>query len=212
MNYPNQPYVGYKTFQSGLKHVLLAGFLVAPGTGGDVSAQNIERLKAPLERHVNPFVPIQVNTVQSIAPQVVIAGTNEDLNHIIEILNPNISELAKALHVSRQAIYKWKKGEPAGRDSAEKLQDLAQAANVFAQAGLSVTPQMLRRTVSNGQNFWEIVESGGSATAAAQTLTEIVMIGQRQRALLNERLASKAKLESMDSDFPVSYEDDYPSV
>jgi transcriptional regulator with XRE-family HTH domain len=180
--------------------------LASPGTGGD-------RLRALPERPGNPFVPVHVtSTPQSIALQPASAGTNEDLNHIIDILDPNISELAKALHVSRQAIYKWKKGEPAGRDSSEKLQDLAQAAIVFAQAGLSVTPQMLRRTVSNGQNFWEIVENGGSATAAAQTLTEIAMIGQRQRALLNERLAGKAKLESMDSDFPVSYEDDYPSV
>lgn len=184
---------------------MLSTSLVMPGTGGDTFKQNLERLQNPLERHIHTLVPIQEAVRETIS-----INPFEDFNHIVNVLNPNISELAKILHVSRQAIYKWKNGEGISDESAQKLHDLARAADVFVKAGIEVNPFMLRRTVSNGQSFLEIVEQGGSALEAAKTLVQIVEIGQRERAFVDERLATKKnrKTGSIIDDFPLSYEDD----
>jgi transcriptional regulator with XRE-family HTH domain len=191
-----------------LQHAVIAFLstsLLIPGTGGDTSKQNLERLQNPFERHIHTLVPIQEAVKETIS-----INSIEDLNHIVNVLNPNISELAKILHVSRQAIYKWKNGEGISDESAQKLHDLARAADVFVKAGIEVNPFMLRRTVSGGQSFLEIIEQGGSAVEAAKTLVQIVEIGQRERALLDQHLANRPrKTGSIIDDFPVSYQDDY---
>lgn len=134
----------------------------------------------------------------------------KDLLFITTVLNPSISELAKMLHVSRRAIDQWKNGEGISEESAKKLHGLARAADVFVKAGLEISPFMLRRIVANGQSFLEIVESGGSAIEAARALVQIVQIGQRQRALIEERLTTKQnrKTGSIIEEFPLPYDDD----
>ncbi len=193
--------------------VLLSGIFMLPGTGGDVSKINIDRLTNPPAQYGRRLVAIdQVKVV--IVSDTIIASLAleplEDLNHIMTVFNSNISELAKMLRVSRQAIYKWENGEGISRESAERLYGLARAADVFVEAGLIVNLFMLRRTVADGQSFLEIVESGGSAVEAARTLVQVVQIGQRQRALIDQRLATKEtrKTVSIIEEFPLAYEDD----
>ncbi len=191
---------------------LIAGGFFAVGTGGHTSGISAERILNPTSQRSHPFASIQHATQIAVVAGETTSALEplEDLKHIMTVLNPNISELAKVLHVSRQAIYKWINGEGISQESAEKLQRLARAADVFAEADLTVTLFMLRRTVTKSQSFLEIVESGGSAVEAARALVQIVQIGQRQRTLLNERLANKeSNSEPFEADFPVSYLDDY---
>ena len=196
---------------------LASGLLLSPGTGGDVSALNVERLRNPPAQYSQPFVRLyqihQVDEARTVQPAVEVTFTLNpvaDMDRIMNVFNSNISELAKMLHVSRQAIYKWKNGEGISDESAEKLHSLARAADFFVEAGLVVTPFMLRRTVVNGQSFLEIVEHGGSPVKAAQNLVQLVQIGQRQRALINQRLSTKQnrKTGSVIEEFPLPYEDD----
>ncbi len=183
----------------------ISSLLFVSGTGGDASSINIQRLKNPPAQHSHPFV-----SMQSVIASNHVSSPLEFLTRVEKILDPSISELAKMLQVSRQAIYKWKNGDGMSQDSAEKLHQLALAADLFAEAGIQVTPFMLRRTISNSQNFLEIIEQGGSALESAKTLLRIVQFGQQQRAFVDERLANKKnrKTGSIIDEFPLPYEDD----
>jgi predicted transcriptional regulator len=51
------------------------------------------------------------------------------------VLRPNVTDLAKALRVSRQAIYDWQAGRPMAADNIERLRDIARAADLFDEKG-----------------------------------------------------------------------------
>jgi transcriptional regulator with XRE-family HTH domain len=182
--------------------IAFTGFSMLIGTGGDEANFYPKNLPTQFSR---PFM-VQAHEVVS----QYVNNPLEFLNHVETNLTPSISDLAKMLGVSRQAIYKWKNGETMRPDSEQKLKQLALATDIFVQAKVQVTPFMLRRFVHSGQSFLEIVQNGGSAIETAKTLVELVQLGNQQRAAIEEQLASKKvrRTDSIIHDFPVSYEDD----
>lgn len=115
----------------------------------------------------------------------------ENLAFVRTVLRPSVADLAKALGVSRQAIYDWQAGRPIAAENATRIEDLTRAAEIFAREGLQATPQMMRRTISGGKNFFDILREGGSAESSARTLIEIVRRELNQRANLQARLAKR---------------------
>jgi DNA-binding transcriptional regulator YiaG len=127
----------------------------------------------------------------------------EAVERIREIFSPAISDLANTFGVSRQTVYNWLKGEQPKSDHFIKLTDLAQAADVIASAGISVTSAILKRKIFGGKNLFEIVSNNGSSREAALILVRIL----RQEADQQQRLANRFKgrkpvRPSDDSDFP----------
>lgn len=121
------------------------------------------------------------------------ASPADNLEHIRSILRPSVTDLAKALGVSRQAIYDWQAGKPIASENAERIIDIARASDLFAREGLQATAQVMRRSISNGKNFFEIIRDGGSAEAAARTLIDIVRRELKQREILETRLAKRTR-------------------
>lgn len=117
----------------------------------------------------------------------------DDLEHIRTVLRPSVSDLARAIGVSRQAIYDWQAGRPIAEENVERLRAIARAADLFAREGLQSTANVMRRSIANGKNFFEIVRDGGSAEAAARTLIEIIRRELKQRDSLRSRLANRAR-------------------
>ena len=117
----------------------------------------------------------------------------DNLDYIRKVLRPSVTDLARALGVSRQAIYDWQAGRPIAAENAARLQDIAHAADIFAREGLSATAQVMRRPITNGQNLFDIIRDGGSAETAARTLIDIVRRELRQRESLKSRLAKHAR-------------------
>jgi hypothetical protein len=87
----------------------------------------------------------------------------DDLDYVRTVLRPNVTDLAKALGVSRQAIYDWQAGRPIAEGNAARLQDLARAADLFAREGLQATAHGMRRPITQGKNLFDLVREGGSA-------------------------------------------------
>ena len=112
------------------------------------------------------------------------ASPAENLEHIRSVLRPSVTDLAKALGVSRQAIYDWQAGKPIAAENAARIDDIARAANLFAREGLQATAHAMRRPISNGKNLFEIIRDGGSAEAAARTLIDIIRRELKQREIL----------------------------
>jgi hypothetical protein len=117
----------------------------------------------------------------------------EDLAHVRAVLQPAVTDLAKALSVSRQALYDWQAGKPIAAENAARLADLARAADIFAFEGLTTTGQLLRRPISEGKNLFEFVREGRSAEAAARTLIHVIRQELRQREALRTRLAGRPR-------------------
>lgn len=119
--------------------------------------------------------------------------TAEDLIRVRTVLKPTVSELAKVFGVSRQAIYNWQSGEDPQPIYADKLKDLASAADVIAGEALTLNGHILKRKISNGKTLFEIAANGGSSKEAAQTLVKILRKESEQRKLLASRLQTRAK-------------------
>ncbi|MGH7074461.1 MAG: hypothetical protein ACREFD_09720 [Stellaceae bacterium] len=117
----------------------------------------------------------------------------EDLAHVRRVLRAAIADLARALGVSRQAVYDWQNGKPVAEDNAARLADLARAADVFSAEGLMASAQILRRPILSGKNLFDIVREGGSAEDAAIRLAGMVRRELRQRQVLAERLAGRKR-------------------
>ncbi len=114
----------------------------------------------------------------------------ENLTHILETLRPTVTELARVLGVSRQAIYDWKSGSSITVEHSEKLADLARAARVFASEGLTASHQILRRKIS-GRSFFDRVKDGESAEASANVLLGVARRELEQRRTLQARLGGR---------------------
>ena len=125
-----------------------------------------------------------------------VSSPADDLEHIRTVLRPNVTDLAKALGVSRQAIYDWQAGRPIAAENVARLQDIARAADLFAREGLEATAHVLRRPITKGKNLFDIIRDGGSAEAAARTLIDIVRRELKQREYLMARLAKSRSLDS----------------
>ena len=164
------PYIPVRQMAS----FMLVSVGMSVGTGGH--AGDIQLAEA-MNQPVQYSHPVQ----EMLKPVASVVDPTEYLNRIEQVLQVSVSDLAKMLGVSRQAIYKWKNGESIGLESAHKLEQLALAADVFIESGTEITPFMLRRTVKNDQNFLELVQQGNSAVEAAQILVQLIQIGKQDK-------------------------------
>jgi transcriptional regulator with XRE-family HTH domain len=168
------------------------------GTGG--SNNDFALLKDRLSSgnsHWKPLVPPHAESYARDA--------TECLARIREFFSPSVSDLAATLGVSRQTVYNWQNGELPIEASAEKLSDLARAADIFAQSDIQFSSALARRKFANGKTLFQVVESNGSATEAAKLLTRILETEAGQRKVLEARFANRPKTApSSDFDLPVA--------
>lgn len=126
----------------------------------------------------------------------------EDVARVRDVFNPAISDLAKCFQVSRQTIYNWLNGEQLTPEHSEKLEDLAIAADMFAESGIPATGSLIKRKLHNGKTLFEVVRDGGSARDAVQMLIQITTRETSQRELLAARFAGRKAIQNnADVDF-----------
>lgn len=180
--------------------VLLAGaFAVAlqVGTGGEATASYYKARGSKGYAIANYDVPSRLATgVADRTPP-------EALAQIRAVLKPAVKDLAAMIGVSRQAVYDWHGGATIASKHGERLADLAHAADLFANEGLTATSQVLHRPVVAGRSFLDIVLGGGSAADAARSLIGIVRREAEQRKVLEARLANRARPALVADDFGV---------
>lgn len=182
---------------SKVAHLFVATIL-ATGTGGIIDFHSLEQYQSG---NSSPSNILKIPAIESEP------STNpvEYIQRIREIFSPAISDLAKSLNVSRQAVYNWLNGEMPKEKHLAKLQDLAQSAEMIAQAGISMTGSLMKRKIVNGHNLLEVSQSGGSVLDAVQALIHIVRRENKQRERMKSRFANRANSShSVESDFPAT--------
>src|SRR3954451_17576908 len=179
---------------------LLAGVLAVAlqvGTGGEATARYYKA------RGSRGYAVAGYDAPSNVVTGVADRTPAEDLAQIRAVLKPAVKDLAGMIGVSRQAVYDWQSGATIASRHAERLADLARAADLFADEGLTATSQVLRRPIAAGRSFLDVVRGGGSAADAARSLIGIVGREAEQRKALEARLANRARPALLADDFGI---------
>lgn len=132
----------------------------------------------------------------------------ENIAQIRAVFKPSMADIASVFKVSRQSIYNWIAGEKPSPENVEKLDEVAQAADLLLAHGVAGSSYLVRRKLEDGKTLIEIVREGGSAQDAARSLLQIAQKETSQREALRRRLASRtATLEYSDIGSPKLNED-----
>lgn len=132
----------------------------------------------------------------------------ENIAQIRAAFKPSMADIASIFKVSRQSVYNWIAGEKPSQESVERLDDLAQAADLFQADGIVGSSYLVRRKLENGKTLMDIVREGGSAQDAARSLLQIAQKETSQRQALQRRLANRpATSEYADIGSPMLNED-----
>lgn len=167
------------------------------GTFGLLSPTYLHASAATANWHINQ---IEINGEHKATADPVSASAR-DISHIREVTKISVSELARILGVSRQAVHEWINGGPLAPKNAQLLSELAQVADIFLESGIDVTPQILRRKISGGQSILESLKQHGKAVELAQALVDTLSRESQQRQRLVTRLAGRPNPPLTDIDF-----------
>lgn len=119
-----------------------------------------------------------------------------------------MSRLPEVFGVSRQTLYNWLDGETPKPAHQDRLRQLAEAAQVFAELGVKPTALMLDRTVARGKSFLQLLASGANGKETAKKLVRIVQRGNDSRTKLDDLLTGRqAKLTASDLGAPALNEE-----
>jgi len=112
------------------------------------------------------------------------------IQQVLQELGVSNTGLARAMCVSRQAIYNWLRGDSLKPEHQAKIDSLARASEVLRK--LDVLPRaLLKQPLEAGRNFWALVREGQDPETLANRLASVFQSRQRQRALVAERGAAK---------------------
>lgn len=154
-------------------------------------------------------VPEVKQSYESLSPQLKIIPQEsndihrtaaENLIKIRTVFKPAISDLANIFGVSRQAIYNWLSGEEPIAIHAEKIKDLASAADLVTAEGIVITGHILKRKITNGKPLFQLIQDGGSARNCILVLLEMLRRESGQRKQIEQRLANRPQPASNSMD------------
>ncbi len=144
-----------------------------------------------------------INYQLPVSPKASLRTPVENLERVREVFSPGMSNLAEIFGVSRQTIYNWLNGESPRVEYITKLQDLADAADMITDAGIPLTPRLLKRPVAGGKSLFTTARDGGSIQAVAQQLIALIQHELEQRKQMDAQLSGrKITTRSVESDFP----------
>lgn len=207
----------------------MIGFLPVPATA-DFAAVHCRELPAIISRvkvverplpfievgtgglHIESFVRMGMGyqrfVVLEQAPQVEDAPYAMLMEQVKAGFGRTMSRLPEVFGVSRQTLYNWRDGETPKAAYQERLRQLADAAQVFADFGITPTTPMLDRTVTQGKTFLQLMASGADGKETAKKLVRVVQRGNVSRAKLDNLLAGrKTKFSASDIGAPALNED-----
>lgn len=173
------------------------------GTFGLLSPRYLHASAATANWNINK---IEIDDSRETAADAASASAS-DIAHIRQVMKISVSELARVFGVSRQAVHEWIKGGALSHRNAQRLSELAQAADVLLESGIDVTPQMLRRKIGGGQSLLESVKAG-KVVELARTLVDTLSREAQQRERLAARLAGRQKPALPPSDFGAPHLDE----
>jgi transcriptional regulator with XRE-family HTH domain len=118
-------------------------------------------------------------------------AVTSDIEHAKSTLDLTMTELARCLGVSRQALYNWMAGGSIKHENLAKLIELKSAADVIAMANLPERALFLRRKLPGGKTLLETIAMGSGGADAAQSLVRLANEEIEQRGALAALFADR---------------------
>lgn len=179
---------------SGVVAVATASLLLA-GTGAAYPVNSYKQWRQYVQpRVLFAFDSIEPTYTPEISSELDVRNVAQHLTNIRNVLSPSMSELAKDLGVTRQALYKWLSGENQP-DDASKMQfiiNLSNIADLFSKAGLDNANLLIKMKAFNGKSLIELVKEGENWHHPVQVLINEAK-AMDEAANLANFTASKAK-------------------
>lgn len=125
------------------------------------------------------------------AEQGIAAHPQNDIETLISLMKPSMSQLATAFRVSRQRIYDWRNGKGMSAANLDQMSALLTAARMLNDRSAVPLSQIASRKLSNGKSFWDAISSGMRPADAAANVLEIIDRDQSERNALKRSLAGR---------------------
>lgn len=114
-----------------------------------------------------------------------------DIEALISLMKPSMSQLAAAFGVSRQRIYDWRNGAGMSVQNTEQMSALLTAARMLSERSAAPLSHIANRKLSSGKSFWNAIASGVPPIDAATSALKIVERDESERNALKRSLASR---------------------
>jgi hypothetical protein len=117
----------------------------------------------------------------------------ENIARIRTVLGTGAAELANAVGIERQIASGVRQHDPVSPAAAERLANLAAAADVLEASGIAVNATLLKRRFAQGMTLLELVKAGCDAQAAAHQFVELHKREAAQRIAMQVRIAHRSR-------------------
>ena len=120
-----------------------------------------------------------------------LSSAAEDIDFVKATLRLSVTELAKYLGVSRQAVYDWKSGAHVRSENLSKLEKLLVASQVISSSEVLISSLSLSRKLPGGRTLLEAIATGTPGGEAAQALLDMLQREALARKTLEGRFAGR---------------------
>ncbi|KGT86467.1 hypothetical protein NG99_25765 [Erwinia typographi] len=144
------------------------------GTGSNYPVRDVNQWRGYVQSKVQ-FGLLKSETNQDVENEVVDFRTVSDhLNNVRNTLAPSMSELAKDLGITRQALYKWLSGESQPDDikKASYIVELSRLSDRFNEAGMGNAKLMSKMKAFEGISIIDLIKRGDNWQSAVNLLIE----------------------------------------
>ncbi|CNI70713.1 helix-turn-helix domain-containing protein [Yersinia mollaretii] len=144
------------------KAVVVTSLLLA-GTGASYPVDKIGQWRPFIQSKVQfAFESSQAASYDTNSKDVVFRTVAQHLGNIRQVLSPSMSELAKDLGITRQALYKWLSGENQPDDEAKTkfIITLSNIADEFSKANITDAKLLIKMKAFDGLSLMNLVANG----------------------------------------------------
>ncbi|HBR0793111.1 helix-turn-helix domain-containing protein [Klebsiella quasivariicola] len=153
---------------------IVASSLFLSSTGSNFSVKDVNQWRGYVQPKVQ-FGLSKSGTESEVENDVVDIRTISDhLNNVRNTLAPSMSELAKDLGITRQALYKWLSGEsqPDDIEKASYIIELSRLSDRFNEAGIVNAKLMAKMKAFDGFSIIDLIKRGDNWQQSVSTLIE----------------------------------------
>lgn len=153
---------------------IVASSLFLSSTGAHFSVKDVNQWRGYVQSKVQ-FELSESETEGDTENEVVDIRTISDhLNNVRNTLAPSMSELAKDLGITRQALYKWLSGEsqPDDMEKASYIIELSRLSDRFNEAGIANAKLMAKMKAFDGLSIIDLIKQGDNWQQSVSILIE----------------------------------------
>ncbi|MGH1606236.1 helix-turn-helix domain-containing protein [Yersinia proxima] len=144
------------------KAVVFTSMLLA-GTGASYPVNKVDQWRPFIQSKVQfAFESNQASPYDTNSKDVDLRTIAQHLGNIRQVLSPSMSELAKDLGITRQALYKWLSGENQPDDEVKTkfIVTLSNIADEFSKANISDAKLLIKMKAFDGLSLMNLVANG----------------------------------------------------